>query len=198
MIRHGKSEANENYDILREKEDSEIELIDQGYLDAVEAGRNLKVVLKQNTTNASSQPCFVVSPYTRTRQTFSIISTVLNTSIDTVSLLPEIVEHFMNLKGNEANWEKFTKYQQSEWNVKDNEDVQFEGGESLNDVRYRAKGFISDVKGYFKEDCPDSSSDVVLVGHGLFIKMVIAELDGVEPDNVRHPENGELVIRDIV
>lgn len=197
MIRHGNSEANENYDILFEKEDSKVELTDKGYLDAVEAGRNLKVVLKQNPSEAAAT--FVVSPYTRTMQTFRIIATVLNISEDRANIDHDVIEHFMNLKGNQANWEKFMKYKSTEWNVKDNADVTFDGGESLNDVRVRARFFIKNAKELFAEG--DSfgfaSGDIVLVAHGLFIKMVMCELDGVEPDTIHHPANGELVIREI-
>lgn len=197
MIRHGNSEANENYDILFEKDDSKIELTDRGYLDAVNAGRNLKEVLKQNPCEVSAT--FVVSPYTRTIQTFRIIAAVLNILEDRANIDPDVIEHFMNLKGNQANWEKFMKYKSSEWNVKDNADVSFDGGESLNDVRKRARFFLDNAKELFALDASAgfTSGDVVLVAHGLFIKMVMCELDGVEPDTIHHPANGELVIREI-
>lgn len=196
MIRHGKSEANENYDILFTKADPEIELVDQGYLDAVEAGRNLKVVLKQNAIN---EPCFVVSPYTRAMQTFRIIATVLNIPEETANIEPGVVEHFMNLKGHEGNWKNFMSYKNSEWSMKEHMDVPFEGGESLNGVRERARAFIVNVRKYFEEEgeAGQDMGDLVLVAHGLFIKMVMAELDGVEPYTVMHPANGEIVIREI-
>ena len=108
-----------------------------------------------------------------------------------------VIEHFMNLKGNQPNWERFSKYKESNWSVKENADTQYEGGESLNDVRKRAREFISNVKSHFEEENSlGLSSDLVLVAHGLFIKMVMAELDSVDPDTLHHPENGELVIRD--
>lgn len=195
MIRHGKSEANENYDILFEKEDSQIELVDQGYLDAINAGRNLKVVLKQNRDH---NPTFVVSPYTRTIQTFRIIAAVNNISEGVINVDEGVIEHFMNLKGNLANWERFSKYKESNWSVKENADTKYEGGESLNDVRKRARDFISNAKLYFEEENSlGLSCDLVLVAHGLFIKMVMAELDSVDPDTLHHPENGELVIREL-
>lgn len=195
LVRHGKSEANENYDILFTKDEKDVELIDQGYLDAIEAGKTLKVLLKdaQSSDSGEDEPFFITSPWTRAYQTFSIVITVLNVwpYVDTDD---NVVEHNMNLKGNKDNWEKFTKYKESDWDIEEYMNVPFEGGESLADVRDRAKVFLGFVE-YMAHG--RDYNNIVVVTHGQFIKMVLAELDGIDPKDIIHPKNGEVIVREI-
>jgi len=188
LIRHGKSEANENYDILFTKDDKDIQLAEQGYHDAVQVGKTLKEML---TPGAST--IFVVSPWTRAFQTYRIASTVLK-DFSEPCIHEGIVEHDMNLKDHPVNWEKFLKYKHSKWSVEQHLHVRFDGGESLADVRERAKTFL----GFVEELAHALGHDnIVVVSHGQFIKMVLAEMDGTDPQTMTHPKNGEIIVREV-
>lgn len=195
LIRHGKSEANENYDVLWKTKDSDIELINEGYLDAIEAGKNLKSILKANTGNeiGNNEPFFIVSPWTRAYQTYQVIATVLNIPLE--PLIDENVrEHDMNLTNNIENWNKFLDYKNEKWNTEKYMNVKFHGGESLHDVRERAKYFL----GFAEELLYGLGyNNIVVVSHGQFIKMALSEIDKKDPKDIVHPENGEVIVREI-
>ena len=198
LVRHGKSEANVNYDILQTKADKDVELVDEGYLDAVKAGQTLKPLLRENQDPEGpghDEPFFIVSPWTRAYQTFQVISTVLNLPDNSDIIIDEEVkEHDMNLKDNPENWAKFLKYKNSEWSVEEHFNTKFEGGESLVDVKERAKTFLG-----FVEELSLSlgHNNIVVVSHGQFIKMVLSILDGTDPAKTEHPKNGEVIVREI-
>ena len=67
LVRHGNSEANNNYDILQNIPDNKVHLYEKGIKQAKEAGKRLKQLLG----NESIQ--FYVSPYTRTKATYENI-----------------------------------------------------------------------------------------------------------------------------
>ena len=67
LVRHGNSEANNNFDILKRVPDNKVHLTQKGIQQAKEAGQRLKKLLG----NESIQ--FYVSPYTRTRETYENI-----------------------------------------------------------------------------------------------------------------------------
>ena len=64
LVRHGNSEANNNYDILKNIPDNKVHLSSKGIQQAKEAGKRLKQLLG----NESIQ--FYVSPYIRTKETY--------------------------------------------------------------------------------------------------------------------------------
>lgn len=184
LIRHGQSEANLDWNILREREEKEIELTAQGHKEAKKAGLKLKDLL----TNEKNKPRFFVSPWLRALQTHNQIEAEVGEGITTI--VPGITEHYMNLVGNEENWNKFHERWKSGWNVLEFLDTKYEGGESLHDVLVRADKFVRFLSGF-----PDGP--IVVVSHGQFIKMMIAIIDNMEIDKIPHPKNGEIIVRSL-
>lgn len=191
FIRHGQSEANIDYDLLYLKADEDVELTDQGKLDAIQAGHVMEKHLKDLKPETV---ILLVSPYRRTKQTFERMAAVagvndpgIKYAVDTV---PEIVEHKMNLVGHPENFNKFKEYEKSGWKGSTHMDVQYDGGESMRDVKARAAQFLI--------DCACCEYDnIIAVSHGLFIKMAISLIDGIDPDDIIHPKNGEIIIKSI-
>lgn len=192
FIRHGQSEANMDYDLLYLKADEDIELTDQGKLDAIQAGHVMEKHLKDLKPESV---IILVSPYKRTRQTFERLAAVAGINDPGVSyavdIVDEIVEHKMNLVGHPENFNKFKEYENSGWKPSNHMEVRYDGGESLSEVRERAKQFLVDCA-----VCEDYEN-IVVVSHGLFIKMALSLIDGTDPDSITHPKNGEIIIRKI-
>ena len=185
FIRHGQSEANVDHDILKTREDSSIPLTKKGIKDAKNAGEKLKELL----ANDKNEPTVYVSPWSRTKQTCEQIYGKLHLS-KPPKVYPGIAEHFMNLVGNEENWEKFSQFKASNWSIKDFVNVTYEGGESLGDVMVRADKFVEFLSGF-------PEGPIIVVSHGQFIKMVLAIIDGTDPDSIPHPQNGEVIKREL-
>lgn len=191
FVRHGQSEANIDYDLLYLKADEDVELTERGKLDAIHAGHVMEGYLKNMTPEDA---IFLVSPYRRTRQTFERLAAVAGVNDPgkdyAIDIVEEIVEHKMNLVGHPENFNKFKDYENSGWKPSSHMDVQYDGGESLRDVKVRAELFL--------EDCKSTDWEhIIVVSHGLFIKMALSLLDGIDPDNIMHPNNGEVIVRKI-
>lgn len=63
LIRHGESEANADFSLLRHKPDNLIELTETGTNEAIAAGKRLRSIVGDETVS------LVVSPFERTSQT---------------------------------------------------------------------------------------------------------------------------------
>lgn len=180
LVRHGESEANLDYSILMKKEDCNVELSIKGYQDAVNAGLKLRELLPK----PFREDYLISSPWRRAKQTAAIVSGVLGDI--PVQTHNGIHEHYMNLVDNHSNWKLFKQYESTRWNVAQFFDVKYEGGESLREVRERAQNFI--------DECKSSKQDIlVAVCHGQFIKQVVSIVNEVDPDDLVHPANGEVV-----
>lgn len=189
LIRHGESQANLDYDLLKTVRDQDVELSNKGYYDAVEAGIRLKSILKDKVT--SDETLYLVSTWTRARQTWTIVNGVLGG--EQYAMETEmVIEHYMNLVNHPANWEIFKAYEATDWNVKQFLNVRYEGGESIRDVQQRAQDLLDTLK----RDASNKKTAVV-VCHGQFIKQVMCLVQGLDPDTVVHPKNGEIVELDI-
>lgn len=187
LIRHGESEANVDWEILKTIRDELVELTDLGHVHALDAGLYLKKLFSSENQRPLN---FLVSPWVRAEQTFHVINGVLGGKEDPV-FMNSITEHRMNLVNHEENWKKFESYKNREFNVKEYLDVQYEGGESLAEVRKRAEEFLKDIRSGFH------GSSAVVVSHGQFLKQVISMVKGKEPDEIEHPKNGEVIVLDV-
>lgn len=182
LVRHGESEANINYDILKTKRDEDVELTYKGHHDGINAGLRLRELLGEKALDAT----VLVSPWRRARQTFNCLNAAFGGEMYGVQY-QLITEHFMNLANNPKNWDAFERYKKANWAVEEFMDVMYDGGESLRGVRNRAQLFIRSLK-------EDSHGDVVVaVSHGQFIKQVISLIKGIKSDDVPHPANGEVI-----
>lgn len=185
LVRHGESEANVNYELMRTKEDSQMQLTGKGHYDALGAGLYLKKYMEEQARKLDVTPVFLVSPWVRAQQTYKVIASVVGPHHN--ENLSLIHEHEMNLPNNPENWKKFKAYKESGWSVSKNYDVTFKGGETLRDMRARAKQFLKRLrKGEF-------GVVVVAVSHGQFIKEVISLVNKVNPDKIQHPANGQVI-----
>lgn len=190
LIRHGESEANLDYNLLKTKRDEDVELSPKGYQDALAAGFQLRKLLERDLAGNFDNVFFQCSPWTRTRQTWSVINAALGGKYEALNH-HGIVEHQMNLVNNPKNWELFKQYEASGWNVREFMNSMYEGGESLKGVRNRAQLLLKEVKEYINTEV------VVCVCHGQFIKQVVSLAKGIDPDKLVHPVNGEVVELDI-
>jgi broad specificity phosphatase PhoE len=185
LVRHGESEANVNHEIMRSKPDSQMQLTGKGYYDALSAGLYLKKYMEDHARKIKATPFFLVSPWRRAQQTYQVIASVVDShKRDDMNL---IHEHEMNLPGFPSNWKKFLSYRESEWNVSKHYDVKFHGGETLRDMRNRAKQFVKRLRSN------EFGPLVIAVSHGQFIKEVISLVSKIHPDKIQHPANGQVI-----
>lgn len=187
MVRHGESQANVDWHLLKTVRDEDVELTSKGYIDAVNAGRKLAQVVPDI---ALMEPIFIVSPWTRTRQTYSIIAGVLALRGEPI-FSDKVTEHFMNLADNPDNWSKFETYKNSGFTWLDNNNVKYEGGESLEDVKVRCQKFLDSLSTLNSDDV------VVLIGHGKFINLTMSLISGVDADKIPHVANGQVIEVDL-
>jgi broad specificity phosphatase PhoE len=186
FIRHGQSEANVDWHILQTRPEAEIPLTPKGVQDAKNAAYALAALMVKNE---EKNPKVFVSPWLRAVQTYEQIANELNITQPPV-IYNGIHEHFMNLVGHKENWDKFVNFRDTGWNLKEHMDVTFEGGESFSDVVERANKFLQYLLGF-----PDGP--IVVVSHGLFIKVLMSLIDNVDPETIPHPLNGEVIRRKI-
>lgn len=184
LVRHGQSEANVDWHILRDKEEATIPLTDLGVNQAFEAGDKLGELLGKEKHSAR----FFVSPWTRALMTYRFMVGRFGVTDDLMKIMPNITEQHMNLVGHEENWAKFVRFRDSGWGITEFMEIEFDGGESLHDVIIRASKFVEYLRGL-----PDGP--IVVVSHGLFIKMMVAVIDKEDPEKLQHPKNCEIITR---
>lgn len=179
LIRHGRSQANENWTILKTVKDEDIELTDKGIEQAHEAGTKLKAMKIDN-------PIFIVSTFLRAQQTYDEIVKVLGTDPRTIHT-SLIKEHERNLT-DPNNWDKIKDIRENQRDYDKFKDVKFEGGETLKHVLERAKEFLSVLE-------EAKLKNVIVVSHGQFIKMLLSLIDDEDPNDAPHLHNCEIVER---
>lgn len=178
LIRYGESMQNtkENYSIGLP--DHKVYLTDQGKLESKEAGEFLKKYIKDNNIDLSNSVMWV-SPYTRTRETASIINDVLgiekvkeditlieqryglfsDTEIVTLkNKFPEEFRHYDNYYQNDGKF--YAKLPQ---------------GESPFDVALRTKQFIDTI---FR----DSEDVLFVVTHGTTMRTIVMNFFHYSPE----------------
>lgn len=179
LIRHGQSEANVNWEIMRTMPDDKIPITQLGYQDSIKAADKLKaLVVDPNRPDLT----YVVSPYTRARQTFYVIKSHLGiSSYPTISDI--CYEHFMNLPNHPKNWDKFLAYRDSNWDIPSQLNVKFTGGETMAQTIKRAETFVEQLK-------QSDFDHIVVVSHGQFIRFMLSYISGIHPKDCEHPLNG--------
>lgn len=185
LVRHGNSEANNNYDILQNIPDNKIHLSEKGIQQAKEAGKRLKQLLG----NESIQ--FYVSPYARTIETYENILESLKTNLSSCIYSSSLREQeYGNLQS------------EMERQFKEQKKVgvyyyRFKNGENGADVHARMSIFLQFLFrrilaiDYFKWD------NIIIVSHALTIKffiMAFRNLPVSQFDNIKQLDNGQYLI----
>jgi len=190
LIRHGFSEGNENMEIYGKVPNHKIKLTQKGVQQAIEAGEKLKEIIKMEEIK------FIISPFTRTRQTFREISSSLEGK-------QFVIEEDSLLKEQESgNFMKIEKLQQT---LKERDEVstffyRFEGGESASDVYDRATLFLTILFRQFDRMSINNKKrfeNVGLVTHGLFIKCFLMRLFNwtlEEFEKRQIPDNCQIIV----
>lgn len=186
FIRHGQSEANVDWHILKTKEEWDIALTPKGRKQAEETGRALKGVFAIGNL---SDPLFIVSPWKRADQTYQEITDAMGIVGDPIYDY-NVTEHYMNLVKNKKNWENFADFRESGWDFRKALAMSFEGGETLGHVIERAQLFVDWLKHL-------PSDPIIVVSHGQFIKICVSIIDGTDPFTMGHPKNCEVITREI-
>ena len=178
LIRHGESMQNtkENYSIGLP--DHKVYLTEKGIEEAKEAGEFLKKYVTDNKIDLSSSVMWV-SPYTRTRQTASIINNILD--IKKVKEDITLIEQQYGLFSDKEIG-RIKKFYPDQFAYYDNyykNDGKFYAkmpqGESPFDVALRTKQFLNTIY-------RDSEDVLFVVSHGTTIKTIIMNFFHYSPE----------------
>ena len=185
LVRHGNSEANNNYDILKNVPDNKVHLSEKGIKQAKEAGKRLKQLLG----NESIQ--FYVSPYTRTKETYENILESLKSNHTSCIYVPDLREQeYGNLQS------------EMERQFKEQKEVgiyfyRFKNGESGADVHARMNIFLQYLFRRILAIDYLSWDNIIIVSHALTIKffiMAFLNLSVNEFDNIKQLDNAQYLV----
>lgn len=158
LVRHGQSEGNVDSSIYGKLADNKINLTEKGKKQALQAGKELKKMLKNESIT------FYVSPYKRTLQTYeNIIKSLTNNNIQT----------FIDSRIREqeyGNMYSITKEIQKVRNHVGRFYYRFLHGESGADCYQRVNSFLEKMYKDFK-NCKIKSDNVVIVCHGIVMRV---------------------------
>lgn len=190
LIRHGKSEANFDRNILAKKPDYAIELIEEGIQQAYECGQKLlnDYVIENNYY---SNTAYYVSPYWRTRQTYREI----------VKSIP-YVKYYEDPRLREQEWG--TTFDLLDADI---EKVRasyghfyyrFPGGESCSDLYDRMSGFLDTLyRDFEKDNHPDNT---IIISHGMAIRVFLMRffhLSVEEFELLANPKNCQYIVLEL-
>lgn len=161
LIRHGKSEGNENPAIYIEKPDYALELSEAGLKQADDAGRELLGIV------GNERVMFYISPFFRTRSTFERIARQLPRSQFDYREEPRLREqewgHLRSVEENKQIDSERDKYGTFYY--------RFPDGESCADVYDRVSDFFGTLyRDFSKNDFPEN---VVVITHGMTIRLFL-------------------------
>jgi broad specificity phosphatase PhoE len=185
LIRHGNSEANNNYDILKNVPDNKIHLSEKGIKQAKDAGKRLKQLLG----NESIQ--FYVSPYTRTKETYENILESLKTNHSSCIYVSSIREQeYGNLQS------------EMERQFKEQKEVgvyfyRFKNGESGPDVHARMNIFLQYLFRRILSIDYQTWDNIIVVSHALTIKfflMAFLNLPVSDFENIKQLDNAQFLV----
>jgi len=190
LIRHGESQANINPIIYDTIPDNKIELSENGKEQAINAGKRLKNIIKEESI------LFYVSPLRRTLQTFEGISQAFDKLSFIMKEDPRLREQEW---GNFQNSSKINEIMQ----IRDKVGkfyFRFDSGESGSDVYDRVSLFLNSL---FREFDSNNSlkmkkyDNIVIVTHGLFMRLFLMRFFKMsigEFEKMKNPKNTEIVV----
>lgn len=181
LVRHGQSEANLDPGIYTVKGDNRIELTDEGSQQALEAGLKIKALIGDEPVH------MFISPFQRAYQTARNIRKNLNIQWTTVD--PSIREQEM------GNLQKNFEAQREEQKQIGRFWYRFDSGESGADVYGRVSLFWNVIKTLNLNADHPHISNVLVVTHGLTMRLLLMRLFHWSPDTfetVWNPNNCEI------
>ena len=182
LVRHGFSEANNNFDILQHTPDNKIALTEKGVEQAKEAGRKLKKLLGKESIQ------FYVSPYKRTRQTYEYILESFKDNFSDCIISSSLREQeYGNLQSDMDKQFENQKHVGEYF-------YRFKDGESGADVHARISIFLQYLFRRILSIDYHAWDNIVIVSHALTIKifmMNFLNLSVKEFDNLKEPNNCE-------
>lgn len=185
LIRHGRSKANGNYDILQDIADNTVHLADEGIQMAKDAGKKLKEIIGNETIR------FYVSPYQRTKETYENILLSFKDNPHFTSFEPQIREQeFGNLQ---ADMDKQFAIQKRVGVFY----YRFVDGESGADVYDRSSLFMSSLFREFASPDYHHYDNVIIVTHALTIMFWLMRFLNYSVSDfykIREPGNCEFVV----
>lgn len=173
LIRHGQSQANVDDQLYLTIKDHNIQLTELGKTQAVKAGQNLFKLLNEEKTNLKGTLRVFVSPYERTRQTWSGIKSVQcpvvhlrNTEEEESVLLREkeykIFSDHEEMKLKKVRRDAFGPF----W-------YRFKNAESDADVFLRVSTFWNQLTNRFLLGEIKEEDTVVIVAHEVTLRMIM-------------------------
>lgn len=187
LIRHGQSVANVDRSIYNTIVDWDIPLSDIGVSQAE------GVILE---LEHPSSTVLLTSNYKRARDTSSIIHSVNNLAQHDITIKQDpLIHELLICSSKEELGNTFTRYEHMYQNRLRyyKEGTQ---GESYLDCYMRARLFINSIlAGFYGRD----TKELVVVSHGCFIQMLLANIDGTSIEDVLDKEinNCEIITRNI-
>jgi broad specificity phosphatase PhoE len=166
ILRHGQSEGNVDKMVYTTTQDFKLRLSERGRQQAHEAGETLKALLYPSSIQ------FYVSPYWRTRDTFRIVSSHLETRT------PHIVYEDPRLREQEwsGDFRKVATLEEYQA-IEDRRDdyghfyFRLDGGESCADVFDRVSDFMGTMhRDFEKRNFP---RNVIIVTHGMTSRLIL-------------------------
>jgi len=183
MVRHGESEANVSPAVYSRICDNRIELTEKGSLEAVEAGLRIKTIVQDEKVRMFS------SPFQRAYQTARNLSKSLESNILWNTVDPTIREQDMgNMQINFAEQRREQQQVGRFW-------YRFHNGESGADVYNRVSLFWRVIQDLNLSPTHPSVPNVLVVTHGLTMRLLLMRLYGWSPDTfetVWNPKNCDI------
>jgi broad specificity phosphatase PhoE len=185
LIRHGKSEGNEDKKLLETVPDYALNLTQEGIEQARQAGREIKKIIGQETIQV------YISPYYRARQTYKHIRESLNDNV---------VKTFEDPRIREQDWGHLRNHELNDeiQNERDNFSTfyyRIPDGESGADVYDRVSIFLESLhRDFHKSNYPEN---VLIVTHGMTLRLFLMRWfhwSIEEFELLRNPLNCQIVI----
>lgn len=187
LLRHCESEGNVNKEIYKTKPDYALNLTDKGILQAIHSGKDLGLLLKNETVNA------YVSPFYRTRQTFQHIKPFIN-----------VTDMKEDPRLREQEWCGKLRTDGYDFNTEEERDAfghfyyRFHGGESCADVFDRISTFFESLHRDFKKK--DYQKNCIIVTHGMTLRVILMRwfhLTVEDFELLRNPKNGQFIVMEL-
>lgn len=185
LIRHGESKGNVDSSVYGTTPDYALTLTPKGLAQAVQCGKKLKEIIKNEST------MFYVSPFWRTRETFENII---------AQLKPKKLKYREEPRIREQEWGHLREKKERDQVIKDRDTFgtfyfRIPNGESCGDVYDRITTFLETFhRDFSKPDYPDNA---VLVIHGMTIRLFLMrwfQWSVEEFETLSNPANCSIVI----